>query len=410
MPRRATGLAAFLASALLLASCSPGADEEPVPEPTREEPTPTETEAPVEEDEEDDEELLDQYGVSTGHPLATEVGQEILGQGGTAADAVVAAAFAVAVVEPFASGIGGGGSAIVAPAEDEAQAYDYREVVTGTGTIPPGGAGVPGFVAGMDALHTEYGVLDWEQVLQPAIDLAQDGFEVSPFLALRMRSDFGPEAVSDLEHFAPGGEPLEAGEVLVQAELAQTMRVIADEGPQAYYTGSLVEDLTAVDGFDAQSLADYEVVTSEPVRGNFAGYEILGPAPPLPGVSLIQMLQVAEAGGLADAEPGSAEFIESIGQGWSVAYETTMTVLGDPAFVDVPVDELTDADSNAALANAPTQVPQIGPPDPGNAGNTTHLTVVDTDGLLISMTNTITNFWGSEYYVGGYFLNNQLTR
>lgn len=418
--RRQPTLVATSAAVLLLAGCTSPAGEEFVPTPTAEEPEPTETEEAPEEPAEDPteepaeepepESHLSQYGISAAHPLAAAAGEEIFESGGTAGDAIVAAAFAVAVVEPFASGIGGGGSAIVAPADEDAVAYDYREVVPNSGTIPAGGAGVPGFVAGLGELHSTYGELDWQEVLAPAIELADDGFEVSPFLALRMQSDFGPEAIAGLEHFAPGGQPLEAGELLVQEELAATMRTIAEEGPEAYYTGSLSDDLSVVEGLDGASLADYEVVTSEPVRGSFADYEVLGPAPPLPGVSLIQMLQVAEAGGLAETEPGSAGFIELIGQGWESGYETTTTVLGDPAFVDVPVDDLTDAQTNAGLATGSVQPPQFGPPDPGTAGNTTHLTAVDTDGLLISMTNTITSFWGSQRNIGGYFLNNQLTR
>ena len=420
MPRLAPTVAALAAAALLIAGCSsPSEETAPSPEP---DPEPTETDEPTEEPTEDDdggdaededddpEALLNQYGISAGHPLATAAGEEIFEQGGNAVDAVIAAAFAVAVVEPFASGIGGGGSAIVVPAEDDARAYDYREVVANTGVIPAGGAGVPGFVAGMGELHEQYGELDWADVLAPAITLAEDGFEVSPFLSLRMGSDYGPEAIAGLEHFAPGGQALDAGDLLVQQDLARTMATIAEEGPEAFYTGSLSSDLTTIDGFDAESLADYEVVTSDPVRGAVGDHEVLGPAPPLPGVSLIQMLQIAEAGGLADAEPGSAAFIELIGEGWSAGYDTAMTVLGDPAFVDVPIDELTDAQTNAGLAGGAAPIPSFGPPEPGEAGNTTHLTAVDADGLLISMTNTITAFWGSEYYVGGYFLNDQLTR
>lgn len=400
------------AAVLVLAGCSTPPQDEFEPTPTAEQPTPTETDEPTPEPTQDPEpqDTLDQYGISAAHPLAAAAGEEIFEQGGNAADAIVAAAFAVSVVEPFASGIGGGGSAIVVPSEADPQAYDYREVVPNSGTIPAGGAGVPGFVAGLGQVHEEYGELEWNEVLAPAIELARDGFEVSPFLSLRMRSDYGPEATSGLEHYAPGGQPLDAGDLLVQDDLAETMSTIAQEGPEAYYTGSLSDDLSAIDGLDAASLADYEVVTSAPVRGEFAGYEVLGPAPPLPGVSLIQMLQIAEAGGLDGTEPGSAGFIELIGQGWETGYETTTTVLGDPAFVEVPVDDLTNAQTNAGLAGGTLQPPTFGPPDPGTAGNTTHLTAVDTDGLLISMTNTITSFWGSQQHISGYFLNNQLTR
>lgn len=415
MPRHVT-LAVCTGAALALTACgttepeqpaeppAPPATSQPAPEPS---PTPSPTQT------EDEDEALAEYGISAGHPLAVEAGAQILAEGGSAADAIVASAFAVAVVEPFASGIGGGGAAIVVPGDEQAIAYDYREEVPASGSIPPGGAGVPGFVAGMAQIHAEHGRLDWSQVLQPAIDLASDGFEVSPFLALRMDSDYGPEAVGGLDHFTSSGTPLDAGEVLVQEDLAATMTTLAQDGPDAYYGGPLAQGVAAVQDLDRDSLAGYEVLTAEPVRGEVGEYQILAAPPALPGVALIQMLQVAEAGGLAQAEPGSAEYMELLGEGWAVGYDTTVTELGDPRFVDVPVAELTDPDANAALARtgATTSGPvSTSEPGPAGAGNTTHLTAVDTDGLMISMTNTITSFWGSQQYVDGYFLNNQLTR
>ncbi|HLS15530.1 MAG TPA: gamma-glutamyltransferase, partial [Beutenbergiaceae bacterium] len=367
-------------------------------------------------------------GVSAGHPLAVDAGAQILDSGGTAADAIVAAAFAVAVVEPFASGIGGDGSAIVAGPEMDPVAYDYREEVPAHGSVPPSGAGVPGFVAGLAELHSDYGELDWAEVIAPAIELAGSGFTVTEFLELRLRSDRGPEAILGQEQFSPGGATVAAGDTLVQEDLASTMTAIAEDGPEAFYTGALVDELTAVDGLDAESLADYEVVRAAPVSGSFGDYELLGPPPALAGAALVQMLQVAEAAGAGQSAPGSAAYIEQFSQGWAQAEETAHTELGDPAFVDVPIAEITDSEANASLATGdgagtnaagalvsgvgPPGAPALGGPDrgPEHAGNTTHLTVTDAEGMMISMTNTITSFWGSQESVGGYFVNDQLTR
>lgn len=422
-------LTATVLFALVLTGCSDPSASEPELGPTETETEP-ETNEPSEEPTEEPTEdpadaLLESYGVSAGHPLAAQAGAQILDDGGSAADAAVAAAFAVAVVEPFASGIGGGGAALLAGPEVDPAAYDYREVVPEHGSVPSGGAGVPGFVSGMAALHADHGRLDWADVLAPAIALATDGFTVSEFLALRLASDRGPDAIAGLDQFTPGGAVLSAGDTLVQADLAETMTAIAQDGPEAFYTGSLTDVVTAIDGLDADSLAAYEVVRADPVSGTVGEYELLGPPPALPGIALIQMLQIAEAAGAGESAPGSADHIEQLGQGWSAAAQTADTVLGDPAFVDVPIDEITDAAQNATLARASavdtgatmalapaagTLAGRTAARGPAHAGNTTHLTVADADGLMISMTNTITSFWGSQQSVGGFFVNDQLTR
>ena len=359
--------------------------------------------------------VLQEQAVAAGHPAAVQVGTEILEQGGNAADAAIATAFAVAVVEPFASGIGGGGATLVATGSEDPVAYDYRETVPGTGEIPESGTGVPGFVDGMATLHAEHGSLEWSELLAPATALAQEGFPVSPMLAQRMRSDYGPGAIEGLEQFhGPGGGPLAEGEELVQAELADTLDTLASQGPEALYTGSLAGQLTAVDGLDAATLAGYETETTEPVGGSVGDHTLVSAAPPLPGAGVVQFLQVAEALGVAEEEPGSAEYVDAMATAWQVAEAGVRESLGDPAFVDVPVDRLTDAEVNADLAReagAPAPA-AAGPREPIEAGNTTHLTVVDASGLTVSMTNTITSFWGGEHAqeVGGFFLNNQLSR
>ncbi|REE02260.1 gamma-glutamyltransferase family protein [Citricoccus muralis] len=381
---------------------------------------------------------LQQHAVAAAHPEAVEAGMDILAQGGNAADAAVATAFAVAVVEPYASGIGGGGSVILAGPGREPVSYDYREVVAQDGRIPDSGTGVPGFVAGLAELHAEHGDLDWDQVLEPAIGLAGDGFPVSEFLAQRLRSDFGPASIEGLNHYHDAsGEPLAAGDRLVQRDLAQTMTTLAQEGPEVFYTGSLAQELTSVDGLDAASLAAYESEQVVPVGGNFGDYEVLSAAPPLPGAALVQQLQLAEALGIDGHEPGSPGYVDRLSEAWIAAEGSVKHLIGDPDFVDVPVDRLTDPEANARIAEqvnllaGGADVGAFTGPDaregavpgaggalvqaagqPVTAGNTTHLTVVDQDGFTVSMTNTLTSFWGGSEseYVGGFFLNNQLSR
>lgn len=361
--------------------------------------------------------VLDEYAVAAAHPEAVAAGMQILDQGGNAADAAIAVAFAVAVVEPYASGIGGGGTALVAQGNQDPTSYDYRETVALDGVIPESGTGIPGFVDGMATLHERHGSLDWPELLAPAIALAEQGFPISPMLAQRMRTDFGPRALDGQDHFKgfAGLSPLDEGDVLVQQELAQTMQVLAAEGPEAFYTGSLVEDLTAVEGLDARSLAAYDTEVATPVSGQFGDYQVVSAAPALPGAALIQFLQIAEALDVAHTAPGSAQYVDRMTRAWQIADQSVLEHFGDPDYVEVPVDRLTDAESNARLAGtAPASGPASTPAAaaPLTPGNTTHLTVVDADGLTVSMTNTITNFWGGATAgsVGGFFLNNQLSR
>lgn len=416
---RATGVLA--AVALLAASC--GVTEEEPPEPDDQAEVPgqqMDDDAPEAQGDDDDEEtdspdedaepdpVVSQQAVTAGHQLAVDAGEQMLDEGGNAVDAAIAASFAIGVIEPVASGIGGGGSLIIAGPEGEPVFYDYREVVNNAGEIPDSHTGVPGFVAGMGQLHEDYGTLDWQQVLEPALELAQDGFEVTPYQASRMQDGAG--YLTQNEVFSPDGAVLEAGDTLVQPELAETLQRLSEAGWEDYYTGELAESLvSAVDGVDTESLADYEVVVSEPVSGEFGDYEVVSAAPGLPGAALVQMLQIAEAQGVAQADPASAEYVDTMSRAWGVAEETIRNDLGDPNFVEVPVEELTDPQSNAEIEASGASSAQQGSVQL-EEGNTTHLGVVDESGLTVSMTNTITDFWGSGQAVDGYFMNNSLYR
>lgn len=427
-------------AALLFAACSPRAevaepDEGPVPAEPSLEPAPPPAHQgeladpppePVDEEpEEDPGPVLGAYGVSAGDTAAVAAGMGILEEGGNAIDAAVATAFAVAVVEPFASGIGGGGAAVIAWPGEDPVAIDYREVVAQDGRIPGSNVGIPGFVAGMGELLEAHGTLGLAEVLEPAIALARDGSPTSQTLATQLRNSAHRLPVGRLPHLYPGGRALNAGEPLVQTELADTMERLAEHGTDDLYEGEIAATLSAsIDGIDGASLAAYGVQRSSPASGSFGGYEVHAAAPPLPGTGLVQMLQVAEAMGAEDHRLGSADLIHTIVMAWRVADRSIASVLGDPDFVDVPVARLTDPERNAELA---AEVPRDGllatrpAPDqpPGQLtlattatgpGNTTHLTVVDADGVMVSMTNTLTNFWGSGQYELGFFLNDQLRR
>ena len=402
-------VAAVLAGILVLSGCAgPGEDAADAPE----EPVATQPEQ-TEDDTSEPAAVLDQQGVNAGHPLAAEAGMEMLDAGGTAVDAAIAAAFAVSVVEPYASGVGGGGSTLVATQDGEPEAFDYREVVAVDGTIPASNTGVPGFVAGMAELHAQHGTLEWSELLEPAARMAEDGVPATDSLIARIDAG-GAGAIAGLEQFAPGGQSLQTGAPLVQTELGATFRTLQAEGPESFYTGPIAEQLTSVDGIDPVSLEQYEVQYSDAPQGPFGDHQMVSAAPALPGAALIQMLQVLESQGISEVDSESAEYVQQISEAWLLAEQTIRTDLGDPAFTEVPVDELVDPVRNAELAeNTAPAEPAEGAPEGENMdtpGNTTHLTVIDDDGTVVSMTNTLTDFWGSDTEIGGFFLNDQLSR
>ncbi|WP_380169602.1 gamma-glutamyltransferase [Jannaschia sp. R86511] len=422
-PRHLTPVALLLVLCLLLAACSgaeqraapddaaapsdagsppPATTPTPTPPPTVE-PAPSATPAAA---------ALESRGVASGHPLASRAGMEVLEQGGNAVDAAVATAFADAVLTPSASGIGGGGVALVA-ADGVTANYDYRDVVNESGTVPDDGLGVPGFVAGMGRLHADHGSLPWQDLLEPATRLAREGVPVSGFLAGAIATGSGQRATGDLPQFRrESGGTLGEGDLLVQEDLAETMAVIAEEGPAAVYDGSLTTALAEVPGLDAESLAAYEVEVAEAAAGPVGDYTMVSASPPHPGAAIIQMVQVAEAGGIAGTDPGSAAFVDLQTRAWRVAQSSVEESIGDPAFVDVPVAELTDPERNAAIAADLDGAPQAlaAGPSGSSAENTTHISVVDADGRAVSMTNTVTNYWGSGREVLGFFVNDSLER
>jgi gamma-glutamyltranspeptidase / glutathione hydrolase len=350
------------------------------------------------------------YAVSAGHPDAVAAGMQALADGGSAVDAAVAAALAVSVVEPFASGVGGGGAALVHPLGEQPLAYDYREVVAVDGRVPASGTGVPGLVAGLERLHEEHGVLPWTDLVQPAVELAEDGVPTTSLLAGQLVTGAARLSTADLPQLYPGGAPLQQGDPLVQPELADTLRSVAEDGAAAVHDDALDGVLTGVDGIDAQTLEAYEVATPAPVVGALGPFTVVGAGLPLTGVTLVQTLQMAAALGATDDPPGSAGFVDALTTAWRTAEQDLLTEVGDPAYVAVPVDRLTDPAANAAAVDGrPLDAASAGSPRPGD-GNTTHVTVVDGEGTVVSMTNTLTSFWGSGQEVGGFFLNDQLRR
>jgi gamma-glutamyltranspeptidase/glutathione hydrolase len=383
-----------------------------------------------------------QVMVATAEPGATRAAVAVLAEGGSAADATVAAAFMLAVTEPYSSGIGGGGFVVGwQEGADRAYALDCRETAPAgasrdmylgpDGQVDPqlsrtgaASVAVPGLVQGLWELHREHGRLAWRRLLEPAITAARDGFAVPEMLAQRIarhhargRFDEPMAAV-----FCPGGVPLTTGSLLVQADLARTLVAIADDGPDAFYRGrvaaAIAEAVKSAGGvLTRDDLATYRPVWREPVRGRYRGLDVIGMPPPSSGgVHIVQMLNILEPFDLAAGGHGSAASWHLLIEAMKLAFADRSRFLGDPDHVDVPVAMLV-SEERAAAQRARIRTDRAldpraieGAPEVVEGEHTTHISIVDADGNAVAATLTINlNFGAGMIAPGtGVILNNEM--
>ncbi len=376
--------------------------------------------------------------------LATEVGARVLADGGNAVDAAVAVGFALAVVRPRAGNIGGGGFMLVYSANDgETSAIDYREAaphrasrdmfLDEQGNVDARRArfshmssAVPGTVAGLYLAHEKYGTLPWQRLLTPAIELAGEGFRVSYDMSRalqRSRDRIGHDA-STLEYFyKEGGEIYQPGERFIQTDLAWSLTQIAKHGPDAFYRGEIASKIIAEmergGGLvDAVSLAAYQPVVREPVRGTYRGYDIVSMPPSSSGgVHVIQMLNILEHFPVKEYGAESADNVHLLVEVAKLAFADRSKHLGDLDFYDVPMDWLTSKEYAKELA-AGIDMQRARPSEDIAAGvaaatesiDTTHFSVIDRDGNMVANTYTLNLSFGSGMSVdgAGFLLNNEM--
>jgi gamma-glutamyltranspeptidase / glutathione hydrolase len=376
--------------------------------------------------------------VVTAEPLATDVGVEILKEGGNAVDAAVAVGFALAVTNPQAGNIGGGGLMLIHTASGESVVIDYREeapekashdmYLDAHGELVPhasivGGlaSGVPGTVAGLELAERKYGKLGLERVIQPAIRLAQDGFPMSYSLSQLMKEY--RERLAKFEEtrrtFLHDGEPYEPGEVFRQPELAQTLRQIEQNGATGFYSGPVAKALVATEHkyggvISLDDLKHYQAKIRQPLVGHFRGFTILTVPPPSSGgVALIEMLNVLDPVDLGP--PNSFHSISLIAETMRRAYADRAAYLGDSDFVAVPMAGLMSRKYAAKLReeilNSQPETPvQAGQPAPYESSETTHYSIVDSEGNAVSNTYTLNEWFGSAVTVegAGFLLNDEM--
>jgi gamma-glutamyltranspeptidase/glutathione hydrolase len=374
---------------------------------------------------------------------ATQVGVDILKRGGNAVDAAVAVGFALAVTHPQAGNLGGGGFMLLRTAAGKTTAIDFREMAPARASRDmfldaQGNAdskksltshlasGTPGTVAGFALALEKYGTLTLNQVITPAIRLARDGIIVNDALADDLKqygSEVLPQHANSRAIFWKNGQPLTKGDRLVQKNLAKSLEMIAELGPDAFYKGAIAKQIAfemAENGglIDMIDLANYKAVERAPVSGSYRGYQVYAMPPPSSGgIHIVQILNILENVDLAKYGFGSANAMALVAEAEKYAYADRSQYLGDPEFVKVPWRALTSkayAKSIAQQIDIDKAKPstQIKPGNlaPYESEQTTHFSVVDKDGNAVAVTYTLNTTFGSGIVAGnsGILLNNQM--
>jgi gamma-glutamyltranspeptidase/glutathione hydrolase len=377
---------------------------------------------------------------------ACDAGAAVLAKGGSAVDAAVATAFALAVTLPSAGNIGGGGFMVVRSPNGNVTTFDYREKaplkstrtmymrdgkvdisLTNQGYLAPG---VPGTVRGLALAHKKFGRLPWKDVVMPAALLAEEGFSISHDLARGLNAQLAgamgkfPASVEAYER--SGGGTWAGGDRLVLKDLGKTLRAIATDGPDAFYKGwiadRIAEDMAANGGLITKNdLAAYEAKERAPVKGVFRGYEIAAMPPPSSGgVALIEMLNMVEAFDLKAKGAGSVEAKHLEIEAMRRAYLDRARHLGDPDFVQIPLGKLLSKDYARTLAATIDPAKASSSAELGKdiltaavtqePDETTHFSVIDRAGMAVSNTYTLEGSYGSRVVVkgAGFLLNNEM--
>ncbi|HEX5581430.1 MAG TPA: gamma-glutamyltransferase [Gemmatimonadaceae bacterium] len=374
--------------------------------------------------------------VTSDSRLAAEAGVEILRQGGNAVDAAVAVGFAMAVTYPEAGNLGGGGYMVIRMADGRTAALDYREIaplaatrdmyldengkLTDRSVVGHLASGVPGAVAGMATALERYGTMSLAQVLAPAIRLAEQGFVVDSALHRSVRGDsaliarFAGAAV-----FLPGGTPPPVGSRLVQPALARTLKTIASEGARAFYTGwpadSIEAEMKRGGGIiTARDMAAYKAEWRDPVRTTYRGHTLVSMPPSSSGgVTIAEALNILEPFGKLPRH-GTPEYTHLLAAAYQRAFIDRNEKLADPAFVSVPVAELTSKEYGTRLNRTIERDRWTPTPEATRTiregMETTHYSVVDEKGNAVSTTTTINSLYGSGVFIPGVgiFMNNEM--
>jgi len=378
-------------------------------------------------------------------PQATRVGRDVLAGGGNAVDAAVAVAFALAVTWPEAGNIGGGGFMMVAPTDGEVVCIDYRETAPAAATrdmfvdnpnrYHHRAVGTPGTVRGLFLAHATHGRLPWPRLVEPAAELARDGFEVDEHLAASLNRVLDKSDVREGDRYQelrrnyghPQGRPWRTGDTLILPDLAATLAQIAEQGPDAFYRGRIADQIVAEmqsgEGLIArEDLAGYEAKIRPAISAEIKGFEVFGAPPPSSGgTTVLLILRMLERRGIVP-DPESywnAGQVHLMAEAMKRAFRERAAHLGDPDFVTVPqklyddefVGELSRSiDLDKATASSALAGDIRLSEGPYEGESTTHFSVLDADGMAVSNTYTIEQPYGARVVVqgAGFLLNNEM--
>ncbi len=385
--------------------------------------------------------LSDGGMVSSQQWIASQVGADVLAAGGNAVDAAIATGFALAVTHPTAGNIGGGGFMVIRFPNGQSTTIDFREKAP-LGAHPEmwldengeysfqvhhlshRAVGVPGTVAGFDKAHRLYGAADWTDLVAPSVELAMDGFELSDALAgsiARFASGRGAGYEASVAAFTDNGTPYSGGDTWRQPDLGSTLERIRDARSDGFYRGRTAQLIAAEMRrggglITEEDLDRYEARERSPVTGTYRGYDVISMPPPSSGgVAIMTALNILEEYDLAAMGHNSAPYLHHVAEAMRRAFRDRATYLADADFADVPIHRLTskahaawlrrDLDPDRASISHPSDVAQ-----PYESPETTHYSVVDADGMAVSVTYTLESGYGSGIVVpgAGFLLNNEM--
>ena len=379
-----------------------------------------------------------QFVVAAAHPLAVDAGYAVLERGGSALDAAIAVQLVLGLVEPESSGIGGGAFLLYWSESDKSlRSYDGRETAPAAARAdrflredktPMGFAeavvggrsvGVPGVLRMLELAHARHGKLPWSELFQPAIAAAEGGFALSPRLHAQLdRDTFLPGDAAARSIFYEGARAKPAGASIVNRQYAETLRAIANKGADAFYRGEIARDIVRAVRSNAKpgdlteaDLEGYRALEREPLCGPYREWRVCSMAPPSAGgVAVLQILGILERTNFARAPPLSVEAVHLFSEAGRLAYADRAKYLGDPAFVSVPTRTLIAPSylEKRALLIGERSMRTAFPGDTEAVG-TSHISIVDAQGNVASMTTTIEATFGSRIMVRGFLLNNELT-
>lgn len=386
---------------------------------------------------------IGKYGVvATSKFEASKIGQEILMKGGNAIDAAVAAGFALSVCEPQSSGIGGGGFMMIRIAKTgETIFIDFRERAPKNATPEmwksdengkiegnqkrEGGkaAGIPGEVAGLLYALENYGTMSREEVMRPAVNLARNGFIVTPTLSNDIKDTYDKMlkySETGEVFLTEDGFPYETGDRFKNEEMAKTLEIIIDKGRDGFYKGevaeAIVNSLNKYDGlFTLEDLANYKPIIRKPVSGTYRGYDIISsPSPSSGGAVVIQILNILENFDVGNMEVNSPEYLHLFSEAYKLAYADRAKYMGDTDYIPVPIKGLTSKEYAKELAKYIDE--NVSKPSVSHnpwlyeSEDTTHYSIADSEGNMVAITKTVNGIFGNSVVADGYgfVLNNEM--